>query len=128
MTVRDDKMRIPVRLSEPLTDRLLKKRTVYLEFKEYLVRNYLTVQRFHRRLSFDHVAVYFQDQQRCSICAGDHVDTECKSRKEEYSICLQHNNTNKKMTVSIEKNRSIDPIGKLRSVVHASPNTSNGTR
>lgn len=52
IAARNEKIHFPVTLSEHLADQLLNKWTVYLEFKECPVKNFVTIQKSHH-LGFD---------------------------------------------------------------------------
>lgn len=90
-----EKIHIPVTLPEPLGNHFLKKRAVRLGFKECTVKYYVTIQRCHKCLDFDHVAVFCQKHQICSLCASDHIYAECRAKKGSCHVCLKYNYNNR---------------------------------
>lgn len=96
MPAKNEKKHIPVTLPEPLTDHLFKKKTVCLGFKECSVKDFVTIQRCHRCLGFDHVAAQCGNTQGCSICAGEHSYKDCNSKRKECAMCIFYNSANRR--------------------------------
>lgn len=89
-----------VLLPELLADRLLRARSVCLGLRECPIRTFVKVTRCHRCLEFDHIAANCDGTQRCSICAGPHLYTECKSPHRRCHACSRYNEENRGWAVS----------------------------
>lgn len=77
---RDGKKHHPVLLHGPVADHLLTVRTVCLGFKEGSIKYYVSITICDRYLEYNYVAAACKGTQRCSLCTGSHIYTECKSK------------------------------------------------
>lgn len=85
----------PVLLPEPLADHLLRAKTVCLGLKDCPVKPFISGTRCHKCLEYDHVAAYCKGTQRCTVCSGEHLYSECNKQRPRCYACTKYNEVNK---------------------------------
>lgn len=100
MAARNGMKHQPVLLPEPLADHLLKAGTVCLGFKDCPIKAFVSVTRCHKCLEFDHVAAQCKGPQRCTICAGEHLYSECRKSRPCCYVCTRYNEENSRWRTS----------------------------